>query len=596
MGTMTQAMGADSPHSNYVGKILMKRGLNMEFIKGMDISFLPEMEDLGAKFLDESGNERNVFELLKENGVNSIRLRIWNEPENVPESGGYCNLEQTIELAKRIKQYGMTFFLDFHYSDWWADPGKQNKPKAWVGLNFEELKQAVYDYTKEVLLRMDQEDVFPDMVQIGNEIRSGMLFPDGEVPNYKNLVELINAGILAVRDVSVGHDTKVVIHLDQGGRFFYLRDWFDAVLKEGIETFDIIGVSYYPFWHGTFAEFKDTLVKLVKRYGKPVIIAETAHAWRKTDDGFVGEQQEKIAGFPATPEGQRNVIDLVMNITASLESDMGLGIYYWEPVVIPLEGKGGWCSNMGIFDEKGRALPTLKSFQFGRTKIRKDVAKIYEPESVVVPIGSKANLPKSIRVLFYDGSCPELSVEWEDFDIKKPGAIHIKGYIPEINRSIITEVIIKEKLEENYNYIPNGNFNKELEGWTIKCEESLVKTELHPEFIDPFPAPPVNYLFVESSVNFNFEMENTIENLTPGLYCLQVEYRGTNTTGVDVKLFARTDKDNKETTIFPTDEDWISYEIPDILVGNGQINLGLRITSPPVYGKIRNFTLTRQEK
>jgi len=160
----------------------------MDFIKGMDISFLPELNKLLPEFYDADGNKKEIWELLKENGVNSIRLRLFHEPENVAESGGYCNLEQTIAMAKQIKQNGMSFFLDFHYSDWWADPGKQVKPKAWEKLGFEELVQVVYDYTRDVLLIMKKEGVLPELVQIGNEISSGMLFPEAEVPNYRPLV------------------------------------------------------------------------------------------------------------------------------------------------------------------------------------------------------------------------------------------------------------------------------------------------------------------------------------------------------------------------------------------------------------------------
>lgn len=189
----------------------------MDFIKGMDISGLPEMMDLGAVFYDEFENQRNIFELLQENDVNSIRLRIWNEPENVPESGGYCNLQRTIEMAKKAKKYGMSVFLDFHYSDFWADPGKQFKPKVWENLSFQDLKQAVYDFTREVLIKMKEEGVLPELVQIGNEIRSGMLFPEGEVPNFTQLAVLVNSGIQAVRDVALESESeiKIVIHLDQ---------------------------------------------------------------------------------------------------------------------------------------------------------------------------------------------------------------------------------------------------------------------------------------------------------------------------------------------------------------------------------------------
>lgn len=568
----------------------------MEFIKGMDISFLPEMVERGAKFLDKEGREQDVFHLLKENGVNSIRLRIWNEPENVPESGGYCNLEQTIAMAKKVKDSGMSLFLDFHYSDWWADPGKQEKPKAWKELSFEELKQAVYEYTKGVLLKMEKEEVFPDIIQIGNEIRSGMLFPEGEVPHFERLVPLINAGIRAVREMANNRDTKIVIHLDQGGRFFYLRDWFDAAISEGLEDFDVIGVSYYPFWHGTFEEFKNSLVSLVERYEKPIVVAETAHAWRCMEDGFVGKQQEKIAGFPATPEDQRKVIDLVMNITASLKSDKGLGIYYWEPLVFPWKGIGGWSSNMGIFDEQGRALPTLESFQFDRKHTKfTDIAKIYEPEKLCKEIGTDWNLPEYLKVLYYDGTCPNLSVEWEVFEKDKLGKQTVIGRIPSINREVKIELEIVEVLEKSFNYIPNGNFENGLDGWKISCEEKRVKTELHPDFDDPFPAPPVYHLFLESPVNFSAIIESEVADLVPGTYCLQVEYRGTNTTGVDVRLFAQAGENEKQAIIFPTDEDWINYQIPDILIED-KIKLGLKIVSPPVFGKIRKFTLTRQEK
>lgn len=574
----------------------------MEFIKGMDISFLPEMLDLGATFLDQYGKERNIFELLQENGVNSIRLRLWNEPENVSESKGYCNLYHTIKMAKKVKEYGMSFFLNFHYSDWWADPGKQEKPKAWKDLSFEELKRAVYEYTKEVLIRLDEENVFPEMVQIGNEIRSGMLFPDGEVPNYNELTQLINAGIQGVRDVADGRQTKIVIHLDQGGRYFYLRDWFDQVFSNGLKDFDIIGVSYYPFWHGTFGEFKESLVNLVDRYHKPIVIAETAHAWRLTEGGFVGERQEDIAGFRATPEDQHKVIDLVMNITASLKEEMGIGIYYWEPVVLPLEETGGWCSNMGVFSEEGKALPALTCFQFERSdcdleKIKNRIAKIYGPRKQIGVIGRKVKLPSYIKVLYYDGSYKELPVQWEEFECNKPGVNFINGSVSGAESCISIELELVEELKESHNFITNGDFSDGLEGWDIIREDESVKIEIHPEFQDPFPVPPIHNVYIESPINFTMELNKILKGLEPGTYCLSMEYRGTNTTGVDVKLFAQTrGNSRKEEVIYPTDENWITYTLSDIIVTDGELILGLNMKSPPIHGKIRKFTLTRQNK
>jgi arabinogalactan endo-1,4-beta-galactosidase len=568
----------------------------MDFIKGMDISFLPELKELGAEFYDADGNKKEVWELLKENGVNSIRLRIWNEPDNVTESGGYCSLEQTIAMAKLIKQNGMSFFLDFHYSDWWADPGKQVKPKAWEKLEFDELVQAVHDYTRDVLYKMEEEGVLPDMVQIGNEIRSGMLFPEGEVPNYRQLVMLINSGIRAVRELRKEHEIKIMIHLDQGGRYYYLREWFDAVMAAGLEEFDIIGVSYYPFWHGSFTDLKNSLVKLVERYGKPIVVAETAHAWRNAGDGFIGEQSEKIAGFPASPWGQKQVLDLVMNITASLENEMGLGIYYWEPVVLPFEGKGGWWSNMGVFNERGEALPALNSFRFVRENFRqKEIAKIYEPEKIIQKLGEEVKLPKSIKVLYFDGEINEIKVVWEKFSFKETGDYRINGKLESIGRTVEAEVQVVEYIETSHNYIGNAAFEDGLRGWEIRSEDSRVKVELLQEFDEPFPAPPTNYIYVESPVNFTWKLEKQMEGLTPGKYSLSVEYRGTNTTGVDVRLYAgETSHDYKELVIYPTDESWITYELPDIMIEKVTLKLGITIVSPPVYGKIRKMKLIKQ--
>lgn len=568
----------------------------MDFIKGMDISFLPELNKLLPEFYDADGNKKEIWELLKENGVNSIRLRLFHEPENVAESGGYCNLEQTIAMAKQIKQNGMSFFLDFHYSDWWADPGKQVKPKAWEKLGFEELVQAVYDYTREVLLTMKKEGVLPELVQIGNEIRSGMLFPEGEVPNYRQLVLLVNSGIRAVREIDKEHNMKIVIHLDQGGRYYYLREWFDACLAAGLEEFDIIGVSYYPFWHGSFTDLKNSLVNLVKRYKKPVVVAETAHAWRNAGDGFIGEQQEKIAGFSASPRGQKQVLDLVMNITASLDNNMGLGIYYWEPVVLPLEGKGGWWSNMGVFNERGIALPALASFRFVREDFKpREIAKLYEPEKSIHKLSEAVRLPEHIKVLYYDGESKEATVLWEAFLPERAGTFKITGSIPSIGRTVEAEVLMVEEFETSHNYLENAAFEHGLRGWEIQSLNNRVKTELLQEFEEPFPAPPVNYIYVESPVNFTWKLEKQVKGLQPGKYRLSVEYRGTNTTGVDVRLYAGESSQNyKELVIYPTDESWVTYELPDVRIEKDSVKLGVTMVSPPVFAKIRRFRFVKQ--
>ncbi len=588
----------------------------MEFIKGADISFLEEMMDLGAVFYDENGTKREVFSLLKENGVNSIRLRIWNQPENVPESGGYCSLSKTIAMAKTIKEHGMSFMLDFHYSDWWADPQKQTKPKAWQGLSYHELIDAVYQYTKEVLLALEQAGASPDYVQIGNEIRSGMLFPDGEVPNFPGLVPLINAGIHAVREVGGKYDTKVVIHLDQGGRFFYLKEWFDQAMDNGLQEFDIIAISYYPFWHGTFSEFRSSMDRLADTYHKPVIVAETAYAWRLSPSGFIGEQQERIAGFTANPEGQKTVLDLVMNITASVKDGMGLGVYYWEPVVSPAVGKGGWCESMGVFGADQRALPALRSFRFEREMfIRDKVARICRDERYIIEAGTKSRLPEQLAVLLWDGTLEYETVVWQEPNSWKPVSntaeykegLHAKGGLSgdirpgcyEItgrlfNRNMEVKVLAEvREADDSFNFLRNPGFEAGMDGWEMDGDET-VTCEVRPDFVEEFPAPPIHYVLVESQKNFQCELRQKISQLPAGTYRLSCEYTGTNTTGVDVRLFARTPAFVKDYAVFPTDGQWVEYEIKEILMeAEGDLEVGVRILAPPIYGKIRNLKLNR---
>lgn len=278
-------------------------GKSSVFYKGMDLSFLPKGIDDGMQVKDFDGTIMAPLALAKKYGVNSVRLRLWNQPENIPDAKGYCNLEHTIKLAKEIRKYDMHFMLDFHYSDFWADPGKQTKPLAWKELHGKALEEAVYAFTRDTLLALKHEEVLPEIVQIGNEIRSGLLFPDGAVPDYKGMTALINAGIRGARSVADSERLEVMIHLDQGGRYQLLKDWFDQAFAQGLIDFDVIGLSYYPFWHGTFMDLKDTTMRLIQDFGKPIMVVETAHAWRKSNKGFIDEQQEKIAGIPATPAG-----------------------------------------------------------------------------------------------------------------------------------------------------------------------------------------------------------------------------------------------------------------------------------------------------
>ena len=565
--------------------------MKLDFYKGADISGLPELEDRGAVIRTAEGQEIDAFELCQLNGVNSIRLRIWNEPENVPESKGYCSLEHTVAMAKRIKAKGMHFLLDFHYSDWWADPGNQTKPHAWTNLHGEELEKAVYDYTAMVLNRLKEEGCMPDMVQVGNEIRSGMLFPDGEVPNFTQLAGLVNAGIKAVREVDPS--IEIMIHLDQGGRYYYLSQWFDGMIEAGLMDFDVIGLSYYAFWHGTFMDLKNSLMSMLEKYKKPLIVAETAHPWRRIEEGFVSAEQEKIAGFCAGIQEQKHVMKLLMNIVASLPDNMGQGVYYWEPLVIPYESGSSWDRNMGVLNEKGEVLPGFAEFQFERSQaVPNEVAKYYVPEKIKMVEGQKDKLPESIQVLYMDGSSCQKKIVWAvipDHVFYEVGIHPIMGKIADSDETFITELEIVSEAFAQENLVCNEDFSKGESNWMVIRKQEYIKTEILPE---------ENAIYVSSEQNFDFTLAQEVMIPEAGDYQLFVSYLGTNTTDVKVKLYAEQVQSDKilrfEKVIHPTDEMWMEHEIESIEISQGILRVGVEISSPPIWGKIRGMKLYRK--
>ncbi len=511
----------------YEVKTARKRRAKMKFLKGVDISSLPEHLDGGEKFYLSDGRCVDAFDLLAENHINSVRLRIWNEPNLVPEAKGYCDLAHTIEMAKKIKEHGMHFMLDFHYSDYWADPGQQRKPHAWENLSFEELKEAVYQYTKDVLDALGEAECLPDMVQIGNEIRSGMLFPDGAVPAYDKLAELINAGIRAVRGKS--SQISVMIHLDQGGRFFYLKEWFDAVFAAGMEPIDAIGISFYSFWHGTFMDLKNSMEQLIERYHVPVYVVETAHPWRHCKAEHVSADLMKTAGLPAGEEEQKKSLALVMQIATSVSKDFPTGVYYWEPLCIPGKTYGSWDENMGMLDENGKALRSFETYR--------------------------------------------------DFDPKNPPIENLEEYMESLYK-----VDESQMLPAGTNLIPNGDFSDGTKGWwTIKNPDDVIVEEKDHE------------VYVSCKSNFTFELARDVHIDKAGKYCLSVEYRGTNTTGVQVELFLKVITCNGQEeftkTIFPSDVRFVLHSIEKLELPAGQVQLGIRMNTPPVFGRIRNISL-----
>lgn len=364
----------------------------MDFINGFDLSSLPEVEQCGGRFFD-NGREDSALNILSRYGANYLRIRLWNDPYTAggeDYGAGICDLPAVLRLAHRAKLAGMDWLLDLHYSDFWADPGKQVLPKAWQHMTLEELEQAVYQYTLDVLHACRAANVTPGMVQVGNEVTNGILWPFGKVPNWDNLTRLLNAGARAVRDFDP--NLPVMIHLDNGSNKDLYRNWFDNYFTRG-GICDIIGLSYYPLWHGTMQGLEENLQMLANRYHKPMIVVETSCYHTLQDYASyeklspeerkgapMREELKKNLVFPTTPEGQKGFLQEILNILDRVPDGLGQGFFWWEAAWIPVPGsgwakQGGWeyvhekgpggneWANQTLFDFAGNALPALCAMQ-----------------------------------------------------------------------------------------------------------------------------------------------------------------------------------------------------------------------------------------
>ncbi|MCX5800832.1 MAG: arabinogalactan endo-1,4-beta-galactosidase [Candidatus Eisenbacteria bacterium] len=338
----------------------------------MDASFLQQIEEHGGKYY-ENGVPKDALQIFRDHGINYVRLRVWNRP-----SSGYNDLAHTLAMARRVKSLGMGLLIDFHYSDTWADPGHQTKPAAWAGLPFNELEKAVHDYTCEVVTALGNQNTLPEIVQIGNEITSGILWNDGRVgkgyeDNWPRFAALLKAAAGGVKDAlraettgtsvpSAGAHTAVMLHIDAGGNNATCRWFFDKVMEQEV-PFDLIGLSYYPWWHGSLTDLQDNVNDLASRYRRRIVVVETAYPWTlgwyDGTHNLVGREEQLLPDYPATVEGQREFLKREKGVIESIPYSRGAGMFYWAPEYISVPGLESAWENVTLFDFQGRALSSL---------------------------------------------------------------------------------------------------------------------------------------------------------------------------------------------------------------------------------------------
>ncbi len=354
----------------FVSQVLAGTAVNLsakaptEFVRGADVSALPVFEKHGAVFRGANGAADGLT-ILREAGLDCFRLRLFVTPKH--EGIVTNDLEYTLALARRVKASGAKFMLDLHYSDTWADPAKQYKPAAWEKLPFDEMAGAVREYTRLTLGRFIAEGLTPDYLQIGNEITNGMLWPEGRVEfaeahdlaAWERLGRLLRAGFAGV-DAAVNEANavrpKIILHIESTGNVARTVWWLRHAHDAGL-AYDIVGLSYYPEWHGTIASLQETLLAVATEFKKPVMVVETAYPW-KSDSHWEGK---KNLDWPMTPEGQRQFVEDVNRAVRDLPDGLGAGVCWWHPESVQVNGLHAWLGgSCALFDDAGALLPAAK--------------------------------------------------------------------------------------------------------------------------------------------------------------------------------------------------------------------------------------------
>jgi arabinogalactan endo-1,4-beta-galactosidase len=326
-----------------------------EYAFGADLSSLAQMEAGGKTFKDLDGNPKPALQIFRENGYNWIRIRVCVPPARLPQTTAY-----TIALAQRAKKLGFKFLLDLHYSNAWADPTNEPTPISWQNLTHPQIVQALYEYTRDTIAAMNSAGVLPDIIQVGNEVGNGMLWPSGKLPDHwDNFADYISAGINGI-DAGRGNGARprIMIHVDHGGNIALTRAFFDKLNTYDI-PFDMIGFSFYPWSHGMLLDLKANLAFTAETYGKDIIVVETGY-FNRPSQYF----RDTPGPFPETPGGQADWLAAVNNIVMDVPNNRGKGVFYWEPA-----GNGG----RSYFDAEGNAEPILNVFhEFTRPAHRTD--------------------------------------------------------------------------------------------------------------------------------------------------------------------------------------------------------------------------------
>ena len=587
-------------------------GISDDFYRGMDASAVLALENSGVKYYNFDGEKQDVFMTLAQAGVNYIRLRVWNDPydENGNGYGGGNNdVATAIALGQRATKYGMKVCIDFHYSDFWADPKKQFVPKAWEGMDIEEKSDALYNFTLESLTQLLDAGVDVGMVQIGNEINNGM---SGET-DVANIRKLLTAGSKAVREAAAnsGKEILVAIHYTNIDDMKKLDTLLTGLQVKEID-YDIVGLSFYPYWHGTMDDLKNAITHIRNTYGKKVYVAENAYCYTAEDgDGSANsvEGTDDLAeGYSASVQGQANE---VRDVCAAASEAGAEGVFYWEGTWIPVgpadadnsdlwEKYGsGWASsyasgydpkdagqyyggcswdNQAMFDFTGHPLASLNVFKYLKYGATAPLAVDSIPEvTVACNIGTDPELPDTVSVIYNDRSEAQVPVIWNTDDVaaidtKNGGNFTVSGTLDDGTE--VTAAVTVDRI----NYVQNPSFeDSDTSMWTINYSGETDPTDYQVKAADAHSGE-VAFHFWSGSADMDFSIEQSFTDLEPGTYELSAFSQGGDLSDdASMELYAMVD--GKELTApfkLTTYADWQNPAIPEIKVTDGSLTIGVR--------------------
>ena len=555
--------------------VLKVENLPEDFILGMDVSSLIAEEQSGVRYYDFDGQEKDLLQILAENGVTHIRVRVWNEPYDAQGrgyGGGNCDIENALQIGQRATQYGMKLIVDFHYSDFWADPGKQMVPKAWEGMDIETKTAALYDYTRESLQLLRDGGVDVGMVQVGNETNNGMA---GETDCDK-ILPLMAAGSRAVREVYP--EALVAVHFTEpqnNGNYRYFAD----ILAQGGLDYDVFGSSYYPFWHGTRENLIQVLTEINQDYGKYVMVMETSWPYTPEDTDFSGNSinaDSSVArDYPFSPQGQADEVRDVIAAVALVPG--GIGVCYWEGAWITVPG-GSWEANSALWEQYGSGWASSFAAEYDPN----DAGKWYG--------GSSWD-----NQAFFDPAGQALD-SLLVFSSLREG----RG---DQNRPEPVAAPVEEEEEPALNLLVNGDFETgELSPWELIDQGSGGELFVEQKTADSRDGDWHMHFWNPNPDSVDFFLEQTVTDLAPGSYRFSISIMGGDCGETEIYAYVKLDGEIVATVPMEitTWNNWDTAVLSGIEPGEGQsLTVGIRVkcqgTGAGAWGKIDSALLTPEE-